>query len=69
VSEFYVTTIPLIGRLGTIVQWVFLLNALLIGCVVFFAYRAAALRARVEQLENELSRTQRDHAAGADSET
>lgn len=59
-NDSFVTTIPFIGRLTSITHWVLLLNVVLIGLVILFAFRAAALKTRVEQLERELH--ERDQA-------
>jgi hypothetical protein len=53
-NDSFVTTIPFIGTLASITQWILLLNVVLIGLVILFAYRAAALKARVEDLERQL---------------
>ncbi|MCX7718727.1 MAG: hypothetical protein N2111_10065 [Candidatus Sumerlaeaceae bacterium] len=45
------TTIPLIGQLGALVQWLLLLNIVLIGLCVIFGHRAIALSRRVRELE------------------
>jgi hypothetical protein len=54
-SDFFVTSIPLVNKLTSILAWILLVNTFLIGAVVLLAYRAAALRRQVEKLEEELS--------------
>jgi hypothetical protein len=58
-SDPYVFTIPLISRLGTIVNWLFFLNTLLVGAVILFAWRAKQLGERVRELETGLNNASR----------
>jgi hypothetical protein len=46
------TTIPLIGQLGALVQWLLLLNILLIGMCVILGHRVVTLERRVRELEH-----------------
>jgi hypothetical protein len=53
--------VPLVGSLGGIILWLLFFNVLLIGMVVFLAYRASVLRERLRELEEAL----RERAAQA----
>ena len=65
-SDYYVSSIPVIGELGTLMLWVLAVNVLLVAGVVFFAYRAATLRSRVEELEARLAEQRPGPAAPTD---
>lgn len=45
------TTVPLIGQLGALVQWLLLANILLVGACVILGHRAITLARRVRELE------------------
>lgn len=53
-ADSFVFGLPLLGSLGTLINWLLLLNALLIGMVVFFAHKAAANARRVRELEERI---------------
>lgn len=55
-----VTAIPLVGRLGAIVQWLLALNAVLVGVIILLFFQAHALK-------EELRRLRSDKAQGKDS--
>ncbi|MBX7246703.1 MAG: hypothetical protein K1X53_14495 [Candidatus Sumerlaeaceae bacterium] len=46
-------SIPLVRELSSLIQWLLIINVLLIGAVILFAYRTITLSRRVEELERE----------------
>lgn len=54
--DWYVTTIPLVHRLATLLDWTLVVNAIAVGMIVYFALIAAKLARRVHELEDELAR-------------
>jgi hypothetical protein len=56
--------VPLVGSLGGIILWLLFFNVLLIGMVIFLAYRSGALRERVREMDEMLRRR-----AGTDRRT
>lgn len=61
-NEYPLASIPLLGQLGTTLQWLMLINALLIGAVVLLACRTAHLSERVRELEQQLEEKTPDSA-------
>lgn len=53
-NDYFVASIPLINSLGTIVQWLMFVNALLVGAVIVLAFWMSRLRERVHELEEKL---------------
>lgn len=68
-SDYYVSSIPIIGELGTLMLWVLAVNVVLVAGVVFFAYRTATLRSRVEELEAKLAQQSPESAAPTNEDT
>lgn len=57
-ADSFVFGLPLLGSLGTLINWLLLLNALLIGMVVFFAHKASANARRARELEERIDAMQ-----------
>jgi hypothetical protein len=49
-TDSVVTAIPLIARLGAIVQWLLVLNAVLVGVIILLIFRQNAMREELRQL-------------------
>lgn len=67
-NDFYITTIPVLRRLGTAFQWMMLLNIILIGVVILLANWASSLREKVNELQAQLEAKDHPPAEGLKSD-
>jgi hypothetical protein len=67
-NEYVTTSIPLIGRLTTLLTWLLFINTLLIGAVILLAYRSVGLTRRIHELESEQQPREPDSTAGKHQE-
>jgi len=56
----YLNSIPVMDDLSNLVKWLLVVNVLLTGGVILFAFRAAMYKERVEELEAELAKSVTD---------
>lgn len=50
----YITNIPLIQNLSQLVEWLLLINVVLIGAVILLAFRISQYKQQAEELELQL---------------
>lgn len=50
----YLNALPVVDELSNLVRWLLVVNVLLTGGVILFAFRAAMYKERIEELEAEL---------------
>lgn len=51
----FLTHIPLVRGLTDLVEWLMLLNVVLTGAVILFAFRASHYKQQAEELESQLN--------------
>ncbi|MGI8906254.1 MAG: hypothetical protein ACR2IE_07170 [Candidatus Sumerlaeaceae bacterium] len=56
----YLNSIPVLDDLSNLVKWLLLVNVLLTGATILFAFRAALYKERVEELETEIAQSVND---------
>jgi hypothetical protein len=56
----YLNSIPVLDELSGLVKWLLIVNVLLTGMTILFAFRAAIYKERVEELEKEIAQSVSD---------
>lgn len=56
----YLNSIPVVDDLSNLVKWLLLVNVLLTGATILFAFRAELYKERVEELEAEIAKSVSD---------
>ena len=56
----YLNSIPVLDELSNLVKWLLLVNVLLTGMVILFAFRAALYKERIDELESEIAESVSD---------
>lgn len=58
-DPYVAANVPLVRQLATLLDWALVAHVLLAGTIVFFAWRAQRLSARVRELEQTLAELKR----------
>lgn len=56
----YLNSIPVLDDLSNLVKWLLVVNVLLTGTTILFAFRAALYKERVDELEREIAQSVSD---------
>ncbi len=56
----YLNSTPVLDDLSNLVKWLLVVNVILTGGVILFAFRAAIYKERIDELEAELARSVND---------